>query len=187
LPNPADLAVAAFMDQAVDLLTTRGAGEETFASIAEMLRALCEEPRILSDDRLAGLHGSTASASILAERADGPVLMLARFPEEASTPVHNHNSWGIICVIQGRDRHIRWERRDDGTDPTRAELQVAETRELDVGDVLTFGEPPGDIHSQQGLGGPAWELVFFGRDPDARPRAYFEPDTGVVTYRSARR
>jgi predicted metal-dependent enzyme (double-stranded beta helix superfamily) len=187
VPNPADPAVAAFMDRAVDLLATSGAGPETLASIAEMLRKLSEQPGILSDDRLAALHGSAASASILAEAVEGPVLMLARFPHEAPTPVHNHNSWGVICVIQGRDRHVLWERRDDGSEPTRAKLEVAETRELGAGDVLVFGPPPGDIHSQQGIGGPAWELVFFGRNPDARPRAYFQPDTGDVTYRSARR
>jgi hypothetical protein len=29
---------------------------------------------------------------------------------------------------------------------------------------------------------PVWELVFFGRDLDAAPRAYFDPDAGTVAY-----
>jgi hypothetical protein len=75
---------------------------------------------------------------------------------------------------------VGWRRTDDGSDPNRASLERGESRELGPGDVLHFPEPPGDIHSQQGIGGPAWELVFFGRNPNARPRAYFDPETGLV-------
>jgi hypothetical protein len=41
------------------------------------------------------------------------------------------------------------------------------------------------IHSQQGIGEAAWELVYFGRDPNARPRLYFDPDTGRVEEHAA--
>jgi hypothetical protein len=43
--------------------------------------------------------------------------------------------------------------------------------------VVHFADTPGDIHSQQGHGGePVWELVFFGRDPNVKPRLYFDPE-----------
>jgi hypothetical protein len=41
------------------------------------------------------------------------------------------------------------------------------------------------IHSQQGIGEAAWELVYFGRDPNARPRLYFDPASGRVEERAA--
>ena len=41
------------------------------------------------------------------------------------------------------------------------------------------------IHSQQGIGEAAWELVYFGRDPNARPRLYFDPVAGRVEERVA--
>lgn len=113
--------------------------------------------------------------------------MLARFPAEAPTPIHNHNSWGVACVIQGRDRYQAWERIDDGDDPHYAELRLLWERELETGDAVWFGAPPNDIHSQQGIGGAAWELVFFGTNPMTRPRAYFDPDTKSVTYDEASR
>ena len=89
--------------------------------------------------------------------------------------------------MRGRDRYLRWERLDDGSDFQRARHTVSDESELGVGDVIVFDEPPGDIHSQQGIDGPAWELVFFGRDPDAAPRAYFDPDAGTITYASSAR
>ncbi len=173
--SPEDL-----MRDAVDVLARLGAGPEAFESIGALLGRLAEDPGLLSHDRLASLHGSGATATILVEDPSGPALMIASFPSEAPTPVHNHNSWGVIRVIRGRDLHVSWRRTHDGSDPSRASLERGESRELGPGDVLHFPEPPGDIHSQQGVGESAWELVFFGRNPNARPRSYFDPETGLV-------
>jgi len=110
--------------------------------------------------------------------------MLARFRADAPTPVHNHNSWGVICVIRGRDRHILWAREDDGSQPGRARVRVVDSRELGPGDVAWFPDVPADIHSQQGIGGDAWELVYFARDPTIRSRLYFDPDRELVEERA---
>jgi predicted metal-dependent enzyme (double-stranded beta helix superfamily) len=146
---------------------------------------LAADRTLLDESRLAALHQSSAQATILGHGPKGSTLMLGRFSPQAPTPVHNHNSWGVLCVIRGRDRHILWARQDDGSQPGRAQLRLIETRELGPGDVAWFPEVPGDIHSQQGLGEAAWELVYFGRDPMALPRLYFDPDSGRVEERAA--
>lgn len=174
----------AFVADAQALLRRLGATDAGFAAVAERLRRLAAEPSILDRAELAGLHGS-AGATILCEGADGSALMLACFPPEEQTPVHNHNSWGIVCVVRGTDRYLRWEREDDGSDPARARLRMADERTLRTGEVLWFHEPPHDIHSQQGIDAPAWELVYFGRNPNTLPRAYFDPEAGMVTYADA--
>lgn len=179
--TPAD-----FIAEATAILARLGPTDQGFRAVAERLRALARQPGIAADDRLAALHGSSSSAAILEEGEDGScALMLARFPAEAPTPVHNHNSWGIACVVRGRDRYLRWERLDDGADPDHADLRLAEERELGPGDVVWFHGPPHDIHSQQGIGEAAWELVLFGKNPNLRPRAYFDPDLGTVSHAAA--
>jgi len=172
---------------ASDLLVANGHTTTTRQTIADAVRRLGSEVLVGNETALSSLHGAGAAATVLARAMDGPVLMLARFPSDAPTPVHNHNSWGIVCVVRGRDRYLKWDRLDDGSDPEHARLALAQEVELGAGDVTFLEEPPGDIHSQQGIGGPVWELVFFGRDPDAVPRAYFEPDAGTVTYASSAR
>ncbi len=171
---------------ASDLLRA-GDTAATRQAIADALRGLVTDVFVGDEPALSSLHGAGAAATVLARASDGPVLMLARFPSDAPTPVHNHNSWGIVCVVKGRDRYLRWDRLDDGSDPDHARLALAEEVELGVGDVAFLEDPPGDIHSQQGIGGSVWELVFFGHDPDAAPRAYFEPDARTVTYASSAR
>ncbi len=185
-PDPTSYTPAGFVADATALLAEHGATDAGFAAVGERLRLLARQPGLIPEEHLAGLHGTGASATILHEGTDGTcALMLARFPAEAPTPVHNHNSWGIACVVRGRDRYLRWERLDDGADPARADLRLAEERELGPGDVVAFHGPPHDIHSQQGIGEAAWELVFFGRNPNAQPRAYFDPITGAVAYADA--
>jgi hypothetical protein len=173
-----------FMERASALVTDRGPGRQTYEAIGAQLSQLAGDTGGLDEARLGGLHGS-ASATIVGRHADGSVLMLARFPSESATRIHNHNSWGVVCVIRGRDLYQRWERLDEGTDPDRAEVRLVEERRLVVGDVAWFDDPPGDLHSQQGIGDEAWELVYFGRDPSASPRAYFDAPTGTVTYELA--
>jgi hypothetical protein len=174
-----------FMDTAASLVARAGPGPQTYQAIGALLADLAARAPLLTDARLGDLHGSGAAANVVGRHPSGPVLMLSRFPAHAPTPVHNHNSWGVVYVLAGRDVYQRWVREDDASDPSHADVHLAEERTLAPGDVVWFDGPPHDLHAQQGLGDDAWELVFFGHDPDARPRAYVDPSTGVVTYRSA--
>ena len=174
-----------FFDTAERLVEDHGPSPVAFARIADLLRILAADRNLIDESSLGALHQSSAQATILGHGPKGSTLMLGRFPPEAPTPVHNHNSWGVLCVIRGRDRHTLWARQDDGSLAGQAQLRIVETRELGPGDVAWFPEVPGDIHSQQGIGEAAWELVYFGRDPNARPRLYFDPDTGRVEERAA--
>lgn len=181
--EPADLE--GFFDTAEQLVGDQGPSPAAFSRIGDLLRTLAADRIANHESELGALHQSTAQATILGRGPKGSTLMLGRFSPEAPTPVHNHNSWGVICVIRGRDRHILWARQDDGSKPGKAQLRMIETRELGPGDVTWFPEVPGDIHSQQGIGDAAWELVYFGRNPMVLPRLYFDPENGRVEERAA--
>ena len=180
-----EAAIAGFLRDAASIVADRGPGPATYAEIGEGLRRLAGRGDVLDEESLAGLHDSSAVAAIIGRHDDGSVLMLARFPQESPTPVHNHNSWGVVCVVKGRDRYERWIRLDEGEDEGHADLRLAEEVALGPGDAVWFDGPPQDLHAQQGVGGPVWELVYFGRDPNAAPRAHFDPATGAVTYADA--
>jgi predicted metal-dependent enzyme (double-stranded beta helix superfamily) len=173
-----------FFDAAEDLVVEHGPSRHAFARIEHILRDLGADSGLVNEARLAVLHQSSAGFTILGHGMRGSTLMLARFPADAPTPVHNHNSWGVICVIRGRDRHILWARDDDGSVRGQARLRVVDSRELGPGETVWFPDAPDDIHCQQGIGGDAWELVYFARDPTTRSRLYFDPDRGLVEERA---
>jgi predicted metal-dependent enzyme (double-stranded beta helix superfamily) len=180
-------AIAQTMAEARRAIDADGVTDAAMRRIQQALRALATTPGLLEQAALAGLHGSGAGAAALAsEGIDGLTLMLARFPPDAPTPVHDHGSWGVSCVVAGRDRYVHWERLDDGRDPDRAQVRVRYETVLGPGDSVCWSDPPGDIHSQQGEGEPAWELVLFGRDALQTTRHYFDPETGRVHTASPR-
>lgn len=188
-------SIADFIAEVKQLLPADGGDPDaaTRAAIGDRLRRLATTLDILartgSGTARQGTHGMDIRGGEIHKEPDGTLaLMLARFPHEAETPVHNHHSWGVLCVVAGRDRYIHWKRLDDGSRPGYAEVVVDYEVLLDPGGVVHFPDTPGDIHSQQGHGdAPVWELVFFGRDPNARPRLYFDPKRRTVTPAAALR
>lgn len=181
-----DQRIQDFHTRALHLLDTDDATGANRQQIALLLQQLALTPGILPEVPLASLHDTGSSATILHQGADGRgALMLLRLPATAATPIHNHNTWGVAVVIQGVNRYWRWERLDDLSDPHQAELHLAEQFDHGPGEFVLWGDPPHDLHAQQGVGETAWEFVFFGRNPNLQPRAYFDPETGAITYASA--
>jgi predicted metal-dependent enzyme (double-stranded beta helix superfamily) len=174
-------AVDQFIERVRTVLAPAGATEDALREIGGMLQALAQTPELIPNDPGTTMHQSEATSTIL--HSDGPhgvTLILARFPETVPTPIHDHNSWGVACVVEGHDWYQHFERLDDSTNPDKAQLRLLYERELSPGDVVIWTNPPHDIHRQQGVNGPAWELVLFGVNAMALPRRYFDIDTGAV-------
>lgn len=181
-PSDRDQRIRAFHTRALALLDADNGSGFQRQQIADLLQELAATPDILPDVALDRLHDTGSTATILHQGEDGRgALMLLRLPDTAPTPVHNHNTWGAAAVIAGVNRYWRWERFDDESDPDRADLRLAEVFEHGPGQVVLWGDPPHDWHAQQGVNGTACEFVFFGRNPNLQPRAYFDPETGAVT------
>jgi predicted metal-dependent enzyme (double-stranded beta helix superfamily) len=178
--------IQAFHTRALELLDSDDASGRNRGEIARLLRDLALQPGILPFVDLERLHDAGSTATILHQGEDGRgALMLLRLPDDAPTPVHNHNTWGVAVVIQGENRYWRWERLDDLSDPGHAELRLGEEVVHGPGEYVLWGDPPHDLHAQQDEGGVAYEFVFFGRNPNLQQRAYFDPASGTVTYADA--
>jgi predicted metal-dependent enzyme (double-stranded beta helix superfamily) len=175
-------AIDQFIESVRGILAEAGVTVASLALVGDKMRALAGTPGLVEERRgEESMHHSEATSTILhTDGRDGLTLMLAKFPESAPTPVHDHNSWGVACVVSGRDRYQHYERLDDGTKPEHAQLRLLYERELSPGDVVVWQSPPQDIHAQQGMGGDAWELVLFGVNAMSMPRRYFDLETGAV-------
>jgi predicted metal-dependent enzyme (double-stranded beta helix superfamily) len=172
MSSPA-VTVAEFMSDA--RIALEGAvTEESLMAVGRRLSEVSQAPNFIPAVELKTMHGSDSTATILQTDADGLTLVLGLFSPKAETPIHDHNSWGIACVVRGEDRYRHWDLGPDGR------LTLLYERVLSPGDFVTWLDPPSDIHSQQGIGEPVLELVLFGKNSMALPRRYFNPDTGEV-------
>jgi predicted metal-dependent enzyme (double-stranded beta helix superfamily) len=165
--------VADFMARAREVLAA-GVNERSLDAVGRLLSEVSREPGFVPHTEMKSLHGSDTTSAVLQTDPDGLTLMLGRFSAKEETPVHDHNSWGIACVIQGTDRYRHWHHDDEG------QLKILYEKELGPGSFVTWLDPPHDIHSQQGIGEPALELVLFGKNTMVIPRNYYDPVTGKV-------
>ncbi|MGH7763612.1 MAG: hypothetical protein ACREOM_04240 [Candidatus Dormibacteraceae bacterium] len=164
--------VAGFMAEARVMLAG-GVSEHSLQAVGRLLASASREPGFVHETDMRTLHGGDSGFTVLQTDPDGLTLMLARFSPAGETPVHDHNSWGVACVVKGRDRYRHWEAADGG-------VRVLYEKDLGPGEFVTWLDPPRDIHSQQGIDDDALELVLFGKNVTLLPRRYFDPETGVV-------
>ena len=67
------------------------------------------------------------------------------WPAGASTPVHDHGTWGVIGVYQGRERETRYHVVEGSIASGRACLAETATSTLQAGEVGQI-VPPDDLH-----------------------------------------
>ncbi|MFC7501477.1 hypothetical protein [Nocardioides sp. GCM10030258] len=93
------------------------------------------------------------------------------------TPVHGHETWGVVGIHRGVEVETRFEK------PTRPGLPlVAEgTEEWGAGQVTVCCTTDDDVH-QVRCGGdePVVGIHVYGADIGTLPRRSYDPDTGAV-------
>jgi 3-mercaptopropionate dioxygenase len=103
-------------------------------------------------------------------------------PVGASTPVHDHLAWGLVGIYRGRQDETVYRRVDDGSNPSRAELEVAKRHELGPGEFYTLLPPADDIHYVRTISDtPSISIHLLANDTACIWRHRFEPQTGLVT------
>ena len=103
-------------------------------------------------------------------------------PVGASTPVHDHLAWGLVGIYRGRQDETVYRRLDDGSDPTRARLEVAKRQQLGCGEFYALLPPADDTHYVSTISDTASVSIhLLANDTACVWRHRFEPATGVVT------
>ncbi len=102
-------------------------------------------------------------------------------PPQAETPVHDHLAWGLVGLYRGAQAETIYRRLDDGADPRRAALEVADVRPLRPGDVYRLVPPAGDIHAVKTTSAePSVSIHLLTNDTGFVWRHAFDPATGAV-------
>lgn len=155
-------------------LLAGGVSEHSLTEVGSLLAKSSSRPGFIPEVQMKQMHGTDSTAVVLQTDPDGLTLVLGLFSPKQETPVHDHNSWGIACVVKGQDRYRHWHHDDEG------KLKVLYEKVLGPGQFVVWLDPPHDIHSQQGIGDGAVELVLFGKNTMTMARNYYNPETGDV-------
>lgn len=116
--------------------------------------------------------------SILHEEPDALLVeAIAWLPGRGVMP-HDHQTWGVVVGLDGDEKNVNWERRDDGSRPGFADLAVRNEVIVRRGDVLGF--LPDDIHSVHNDGEKAsLSLHIYGKSLAHIDRSEFDPEQKI--------
>lgn len=171
----AQASVTDFMVEARSLLAA-GLDSKTLTRVGELLATSFARSGFSPEASLRAMHQSDSSASVLQSDPDGLTLVLGEFSAAAETPVHDHGSWGVACIVRGSDRYRHYDAPGESNPVPKLRFE----RVLGPGDFVTWLKPPDDIHSQQGIGEAALEIILFGKNVMAMPRRYYDLASGRV-------
>jgi predicted metal-dependent enzyme (double-stranded beta helix superfamily) len=116
---------------------------------------------------------------VLHEEADHAlaVFVVTWLPGRSTVP-HDHGTWAVIAGLEGTERNVLWERRDDRTRPGRAELRCTGERTVGPGELICL--PAGCIHSVvNDTSDVSVSLHAYGRHVNFNERSQFDPVAGT--------
>src|SRR5438552_5405321 len=150
---------------------------QTLLAADGWLPASCAQPDETS--RMGGGIGQYA----LYRAEDGSLCLFSLvIPAEAATPVHDHLAWGLVGVYRGKQDETVYRRLDDGSDPTRAQLEVAKRQALKPGDLYALIPPTDDIHYVTTTSRTSSiSIHLLANDTACIWRHKFDPGSGAVT------
>jgi 3-mercaptopropionate dioxygenase len=154
--------------------------QSAVTQIQPLLARLLERTDLLDEPyRVVGPEGRVSYR--YSRSADGRVTVSGPvFQAGHPTVVHNHNTWGVIGIYNGKQRTTRYRRVDDGSTPSKAELIQTSDEVLGAGSTYVL-LPPDDIHRIEAVDGPSLSIHVLGVDLSQQFRQFFDVETG--TYR----
>jgi len=103
-------------------------------------------------------------------------------PAGAETPVHDHLAWGLIGIYRGRQQETVYARLDDGSDASRARLEISKQQTLGPGEFYALVPPADDIHYVRTISASASiSIHLLANDTACVWRHRFDPASGAVT------
>jgi predicted metal-dependent enzyme (double-stranded beta helix superfamily) len=159
------------------------ATEKSAAAIVRQAKPLLERlvrnPKAL-EERFKQ-RGPTAYGRYMLHRApDFNVTAIVWGPGDGAR-AHDHQTWGLVGVVENEIQETRFQRRDDGSKPGYAELEVVATLNNRAGMVSCLVPPNDDIHEMNNVTARTTvEIHVYGDDLADMPRLRFDLETNTV-------
>lgn len=156
------------------------------AALMPNLRAATE--RLLLDPSWIGetfrrpVPGTTATWAVYRSQDPDLCIFTMVVPPDGATKVHNHLTSGWVGLVQGAQIERKYVRRDDGSRPGYARLELVSADPIRLGELTPLEHPHHDIHQVLTASAEASvSLHVLCNDLGSVERQSFEPEQESVT------
>jgi len=158
----------------------------TLAHITARLEKLATQSALFTRDAFPppaiteGVGASTRYRLNPEDGGSGIALYLNSINPGKTTIPHNHTTWASIVAVEGQEQNRIYRRTDDGSNPSRAQLELV--RELTVQPGTSVDFLPDDIHSIYVVGDqPTLHFHLYGQPLETLTgRIGIDLETGAV-------
>lgn len=155
------------------------APEKIVAAAAPLMARLVSDPRCLRPEYTK--RGETAYGRYMLHRSPGFNVTSVVWGPGDTAKAHNHDTWGIVGVVDNELQETRFRRLDDGSREGVAELEVTGINRNRAGMVSTLVPPGNDIHEMLNVTQKnTVEVHVYGKDLANMPRLQFDVKQGSV-------
>ncbi len=166
-----------FLTDLEDILDSIPSDRDRLNAIRPLVRRLLTDSDWLQGEYLEPDPETGWSVLMLYDEPDFPITIqtVVWLPGQVS-PIHNHAAWGLVAMLQGREKNRFWRRCGDSQYPNRVELAGEQT--VEAGEIITF--LPDAIHSIEAMGDePTVSFNLYGVT-DYENRLEFDLETGTA-------
>lgn len=177
----ADSVVQSFLEK-IRAIHQRGVDRDTLKEIVSLLEGLAERRELFNFQRFPAPvpgEGSTQFRYRLNDDGETPTLYVNSLLPGKSTIPHNHETWAVIVAVEGQELNQVFHRADDGSDPARADIRLAQEVVVQPGTSIAFlGE---DLHGIRVEGEQATlHFHLYGRPLESLEKRYGVKEDGTV-------
>jgi predicted metal-dependent enzyme (double-stranded beta helix superfamily) len=123
-------------------------------------------------------RGSTAYGRYMLHRAPLFNISSVVWGTGDNAKAHNHDTWGMVGVVENEIQETRFRRKDNGSNSEYADLEVSAVLKNKAGMVSCLIAPDDDIHEMNNVTDrDTVEIHVYGKDLTDMPRLRFDVAT----------
>jgi len=164
----------------LDRITRTETVQEKIVSMAKpLLVKLVQQPNCIEVKYRK--RGATAYGRYMLHRAPLFNISSVVWGPGDNAKAHNHDTWGMVGVVENEIQETRFRRKDKGSNSEYADLEVSTVLKNQAGMVSCLIAPDDDIHEMNNVTDrDTVEIHVYGKDLTDMPRLRFDVATKSV-------
>ena len=168
-----DYSLEKFIEDLDRITRTETSQEKIVAAAKPLLERLVRRPDCL--DPKYKKRGTTAYGRYMLHRAPRFNISSVVWGPGDNAKAHNHDTWGMVGVIENEIQKTRFRRKDDGSKTDHADLETIAVLRNQAGMVSCLISPKDDIHEMNNVTNrDTVEIHVYGKDLTDMPRLRFD-------------